>query len=31
MLPTFHSMLPMALGILVVVTGMLKRRMVSAG
>ncbi|MEK3683377.1 TerC family protein [Paenibacillus sp. FSL R10-2736] len=31
MLPTFHSMLPMVLGILVVVTGMLKRRMVSAG
>jgi YjbE family integral membrane protein len=31
MLPTFHSMLPMVLGIIVVVTGMLKRRMVSAG
>lgn len=31
LLPTFHSMLPMALGIIVVVTGMLKRRMVSAG
>lgn len=31
MLPTFHSMMPMVLGILVVVTGMLKRRMVSAG
>lgn len=31
MLPTFHSMLPMVLGIIVVATGMLKRRMVSAG
>lgn len=30
LLPTFHSMLPMALGIIVVVSGMLKRRMVSA-
>ncbi|AIQ60246.1 TerC family protein [Paenibacillus borealis] len=31
MLPTFHSMLPMVLGIIVVATGMLKRKMVSAG
>lgn len=30
LLPTFHSVLPMALGIIVVVSGMLKRRMVSA-
>ncbi|KAI7255712.1 hypothetical protein KC345_g11088 [Hortaea werneckii] len=31
LLPSFHSMLPMALGIIVVLTGMLKRRLVSAG
>ena len=31
LLPSFHSMLPMALGVIVVVSGMLKRRLVSAG
>lgn len=31
LLPTLHAMLPMLLGIIVVVTGMLKRRKVSAG
>lgn len=31
LLPTLHTILPMLLGIIVVVTGMLKHRKVSAG